>query len=101
MLRVAAAAIIVINLLDAAFTLVWTLSGMATEANPLMDVQLAYGPMRFMITKLTLVSLGLLLLWRLRGSPLARIAILGSAAAYVLLLTYHLNEVPQLVALLS
>jgi hypothetical protein len=100
-LRIAAAAIVVINLLDAAFTLVWTLSGMATEANPLMDVQLAYGPMRFMITKLTLVSLGLLLLWRLRGAPLARFAILGSAAAYVLLLTYHLNEVPQLVALLG
>ena len=100
-LRIAAAAIIVINLLDAAFTLIWTLSGLATEANPLMDMQLAYGPMRFMITKLTLVSLGLLLLWRLRSVPLARFAILGSAAAYVVLLSYHLNEVPQLFALLG
>jgi hypothetical protein len=100
-LRIAAAAIVVINLLDAAFTLVWTLSGLATEANPLMDVELAYGPMRFMVTKLALVSLGLLLLWRLRSVPLARVAILGSAAAYVVLLTYHLNEVPQLFALLG
>ena len=100
-LRFAAAAIVIINLLDAAFTLVWTLSGLAVEANPLMAAELAAGPVRFMVTKMALVSLGLLLLWRLRGRPLARFAILGSAAAYIVLLTYHLNEMPQLVALLG
>ncbi len=100
-LRAAATAIVVINLLDAALTLIWTLSGLAIEANPLMDAELAAGPVRFMVTKLALVSLGLLLLWRLRRVPLARVAIMGSACAYILLLTYHLNEVPQLVALLG
>jgi len=100
-LRAAAAAILIINLLDAAFTLVWTLSGLAVEANPLMEGELAAGPMQFMITKLALVSLGLLLLWRLRHRAFARVAIWGSACAYVLLLTYHLNAVPELVALLG
>jgi hypothetical protein len=100
-LRAAAAAILVMNLLDAAFTLVWTLSGLAVEANPLMDLLLSISPIHFMSTKLALVSLGLLLLWRLRWRRTARVAIVGSALAYAALLTYHLNAVPQLVALLG
>ena len=100
-LKAAAAAIVILNLLDASFTLVWTLSGLAIEANPLMDQALAHGPMRFMTVKLALVSLGLLLLWRLRVRKLAQVAIVGGALAYVVLLTYHLNEMPQLVALLG
>jgi len=95
-LRAAASAVVVLNLIDAAFTLVWVLSGVAEEANPLMAHELASGPMRFMVTKLALVSLGLLLLWRLRCRPLARLAIHGSAAAYVALFAYHLNAVSQL-----
>jgi len=101
LLRAAAVAILVFNLLDATFTLVWTLSGLAVEANPLMDQVLAHSPVRFMVVKMALVSLGLLLLWRLRWRRAARFAIVGSALAYTVLLTYHLNEVPQLVALLG
>jgi hypothetical protein len=101
LLRMAAATILVINLLDAALTLIWTLSGLAVEANPLMEQVLAHSPLQFMAVKLALVSLGLLLLWRLRWRRTARVAIFASALAYALLLTYHLNEVPQLVALLG
>ncbi len=100
-LRLAAATILIINLLDAAFTLFWTLSGLAVEANPLMEHALADSPVRFMVIKLSLVSLGLLLLWRLRWRRLARVAIVGSALAYAALLTYHLNAMHELVAGLS
>ena len=101
LLRVAAAAILVFNVIDAVLTLVWTLSGLAVEANPLMEQVLAHSPLGFMATKLALVSLGLLLLWRLRWRRTARYAIVGSALAYAALITYHLNAVPHLVARLA
>jgi hypothetical protein len=97
---VAAVAVLLLNLLDAALTLVWTTAGVATEANPLLEHQLAASPVRFMVVKLALVSLALLLLWRLRWRRAAKIAIVGSALAYSALLCYHLSNVDQLVAIL-
>ena len=100
-LRIAAGIILVLNLLDASFTLVWTTSGLATEANPLMDHVISRSPLQFMLVKVTLVSLGVLLLWRLRWQRMAKLAIVGSALAYGVLAVYHLSEVHQLVAMLG
>ena len=94
----AAAAIVILNLADAMFTLLFTASGAAEEANPLMADALS-SPMRFMIVKLSLVSLGVLLLWRLRARRAAALGLVGSALAYSSLLLYHLSEAHQLVAL--
>ncbi len=98
-LQLAAGAILILNLLDAIFTLAYTGSGLAAEGNPLMDRALAYSPVSFMVVKLSLVSLGVLLLWRLRARRAAGFALIGSAVAYSSLLVYHLSAAHQLVAL--
>jgi hypothetical protein len=101
LLRIAAAAVLVLNLVDAALTLAWTTAGLAHEANPLLDGVLARSPLLFMTVKLSLVSLGLLLLWRLRWRRAAGFAIVGSALAYSALCAYHLTAMERLVATLS
>jgi cytochrome bd-type quinol oxidase subunit 2 len=98
--EVAAFALVILNLLDAVFTLVWVETGVAAEGNPLMDQAMAHGPLGFMAVKLALVSLGVLLLWRLRHRRAAATAIVASAIAYSAILVVHLSVVPQLVATL-
>lgn len=92
----AAGFVVVLNLFDAMFTLLYTRSGLATEANPLMDQVLAASPVLFMLAKLSLVSLGVLVLWRLREHRTARFGLVGASAAYTLLLAYHLSGVKHL-----
>jgi hypothetical protein len=77
------------NALDAAFTLCAIELGDATEANPLMSVLLDRGPLQFVVTKHILVSLGLVLLWRLRDRPLARGGAWTALAVYPLLVCYE------------
>jgi hypothetical protein len=93
----AGAAIVVLNLLDAMFTLIYIQLGHATESNPLMDRVLAHSPVMFMMAKLGLVSLGVALLWRLRAHRAARVGLLATSSAYVALLCYHLSGVDRLV----
>ncbi len=92
----AAGFVVVLNLLDAMFTLVYTRSGVATESNPLMDQVLAASPVLFMMAKLSLVSLGVLVLWRLRERRAARFGLLATSVAYTTLLAYHLSGVHHL-----
>jgi hypothetical protein len=98
-LTLVAAAVLILNLADAVFTLVYLHVGMAEEGNPVMGSALTHGPVGFMAIKLALVSLGVLLLFRLRARRAASIALVGSAVAYGSLLVFHLTAVPQLVAL--
>ena len=98
-LRIAAGVILVLNLFDASFTLLYTTSGLAIEANPLMEQVISRSPLQFMLIKTALVSLGLLLLWRLRWQRMAKLAIVGSALAYSVLIVYHLSEAHQLVTM--
>jgi hypothetical protein len=97
-LSVVAAAVLVLNLADALFTLIYVELGLAVEGNPLMSQPLGDGPLRFMLVKLALVSLGVLLLFRLRQRRAAAIALVASAVAYSSLFVYHLSAVPALVA---
>lgn len=97
-LSVVAAAVLVLNLADAVFTLVYLQAGVASEANPLMESALGRGPLGFMVVKLALVSLGVLLLIRLRARPAATAALVAAAAAYACLFVYHLSGVPTLVS---
>jgi hypothetical protein len=98
-LALVAAAVLVLNLADALFTLIYIHAGLATEANPIMDQALTHGPVGFMAFKLALVSLGVLLLFRLRQRRAASVALCASAVAYGSLLVFHLSAVPELVAL--
>lgn len=84
-------ALLLLNLLDAIFTLWWVGTGAAVEANALLRDLVVDHPMRFVLTKLGLVSLGSLLLWRLRQHPLAVIAIFGAFFIYYLVLLHHLR----------
>ena len=71
---------------------------MATEANPMMDVLLTWGPVPFMLGKLALVSLGVLLLWRLRHRSAAVVGIFIGFIAYYAILVQHLGQVGWLLA---
>lgn len=97
-LHLLVAVILILNLADASFTLLWISSGMAVEANPLMLEALGYSPVVFMIAKLALVSLGMLLLLRLRSRPLAQLGIVGSGFVYASLLVYHVSAIPTFIA---
>lgn len=90
-LRRLVGAVLVLNLLDGLLTLVWVTSGLATEANPLLE-QLAHEqPVLFMGVKTLLVGLGSYLLWRFRKRPAAVVAIFLVFLAYYLVLLYHLQ----------
>ena len=96
--EIAACALLVLNLLDAIFTLVWIEAGVASEGNPFMDRAMAHGPVEFMAIKLALVSLCVGLLWRLRHRRAAATALVTCALAYSLVMLVHLKTVPVFVA---
>ena len=85
------AGIIVLNVLDGILTLIWVYSGKAIEGNPLLSDLVNAHPLAFMLSKLALVTLGVILLWRLRRHPAAVITIFLAFLAYYLLLLYHLR----------
>lgn len=84
-------AILVLNLLDALFTLLWVRAGLATEANSLMATLVNEHAVLFVTTKIALVSLGSLLLIRHRRRPAAVISIFIIFVVYYLILLYHLS----------
>jgi len=97
-LRWLVAALLVLNLLDAIFTLLWVTSGLATEANPMMAELLRSQPVLFMLGKLALVGGGSYLLWRRRRRPLAVVAIFIAFLCYYLILLRHLDYLGMLLA---
>jgi hypothetical protein len=84
-------AIIVLNVLDAIFTLFWVHAGLAKEANVLLQDLVSNHTVLFMVMKLILVSLGSFLLWRYRRQPLAVIGLFFVFMVYYYLLLYHLS----------
>jgi hypothetical protein len=84
-------AVLVLNLLDALFTLVWVRSGLAREANPLIDQLVSEHAVGFVFVKLGLVGLGSWLLWLRRERPAAVIAIVAAFLTYYLILLYHIQ----------
>jgi len=84
-------AVLVLNALDAVFTLVWVRAGLAVEANSLLRDLVENNALLFVTTKLGLVSAGSLVLWRHRTRPIAVIAIFGVFLVYYFVLLYHLQ----------
>ena len=83
--------LLVLNLLDGIFTLIWIEHFGAQELNFMMR-DLAHGsPVLFMMAKLTLVGLGTLFLWRNRSSPLAVASIVVAFFSYYLVFLFHLQ----------
>ncbi len=75
-------ALLVLNLFDAFLTMIWVYSGLATEANPVMAEAMGHGPGPFLLTKVALVSLAVVLLWRNREALSARLALVPVAMLY-------------------
>jgi hypothetical protein len=88
-----AAGIVVLNLFDAILTLTVVHAGAAAEANPLMDVSLSWGGVWFVLVKLSMVSLGVQLLWRLRRVRLAAFGLVGVCVFYVGVVAYQLAAI--------
>jgi hypothetical protein len=83
--------LLILNLLDAAFTLNWVYAGVATEANPVMAGALILGPGFFIITKVALVTLAVALLWRNRGHSIARWALVPVSLLYAFVSGGHIG----------
>ena len=83
-------AILVMNLLDAIFTLVWVEGGFTEELNPIMVEALSLGPVAFMTLKLSLVSLAVWLLWIRRRKKIARMLVPPLALVYCSIVGIHL-----------
>ena len=94
-------AVIILNLLDALFTLFWVKSGIVKEKNILLSDLITNHPMIFIAVKITLVSCGSILLWSFRKRILAVIGIFVVFVTYYLILLYHLKYSTILISLLT
>src|SRR5262245_65380484 len=88
-LRGKLAALLVLNLADALFTLSFLQLRVAEEANPIMRAAYAGSPMLFLILKLALVHGGAALLWIHRASAAARAALTAGITLYGAIVIYH------------
>jgi len=93
--------VLVLNLLDAIFTLVWVRAGLAQEANALMRDLVHEHAVLFVVVKVTLVTLGSYLLWRQRQRPAAVVGVFLVFLVYYGILLYHLQYSSFLVRRLS
>lgn len=84
--------IIVLNLIDGVFTLIWVEYFQAEELNVMMRDLLYSSALLFMLVKLTLVSLGTLFLWRNRSNALAVTCLFIAFFCYYLVLLIHLEH---------
>jgi hypothetical protein len=90
-LRGVVAALLVMNLCDAILTIIVVTSGRAKEANPFMADLIESHPVNFAMVKMTLVSLGTILLWRHRKRPAAVMSIFIAFMAYYAVILHHLK----------
>lgn len=86
--------ILVLNLLDALFTLLWIGRGGA-EANPFMAFMLELGDGFFLAQKCFMVGIWLIFLTVHKNFRLARVGLYSLAALYFLLLVGHVALVTQ------
>ena len=83
--------LIALNVFDAIMTLIWTHYSIAEEANPLMLYLLEIHPVLFLFIKITLVFLGVGLLWRMRQFKPVLYTAYFLNAAYIFLAFIHIN----------
>ena len=89
--------LIIMNLLDAVFTLYWVEAGLATELNPFMAEALHMGPLVFILIKLGLVSLAICLLWMRRDNKIAQMLVPPLTLVYCCVVSVHLLFVGNII----
>lgn len=93
----ASVALLMLNLMDGLFTLLFLQLGVAEELNPLMRLAYEQSPLVFMFSKLVIVNAGLWLLCLHRRLTASRIAIRAGAVVYGIIVVYHLAFLTHLV----
>jgi hypothetical protein len=86
-----AVALILGNLADAVFTLIFLQLHIVDETNPIMRWVYEGSPLSFMVTKIACVQIAFLLLWAHRTLPAAQMAMAAGATMYSLIVVYHLS----------
>ncbi|MEM6960448.1 MAG: DUF5658 family protein [Myxococcota bacterium] len=86
-------AVMIFNLIDLALTVGLVTLDLAEEANPLMAVMLDIHPGLFGITKLTMVSAGVLIMERYSRLPIAQAGAVTAFGVYISLMIWHLQSV--------
>jgi hypothetical protein len=84
-------AIVVLNLLDAVLTIFWVHTGLAQEANPLLQPLVHHYAALFIAMKITLGAVGAWLLWQHRHRAFAVIGAFTVFTAYYAVLLQHLR----------
>jgi hypothetical protein len=82
----------VLILVDLTATLFWLSSGLATEANPIMDWFLQYSPLLFVVAKLGLSGVGIYILYYFRKRFRRKVfkILLVLNLIYITVFVYHL-----------
>jgi hypothetical protein len=86
----ASVALLVLNLFDGLFTMLFLALAVAEELNPLMRVAWEQSPLLFMAAKMLVVNAGLLLLCLHRKLKASRLAIRAGAVVYAGINAWHL-----------
>lgn len=84
------------NVLDAVFTALYLMAGVATEANPLLAAAWAIHPAVFVLAKTVLVGTGLVVLHRCRAASIAQFGIASAVVTYGAVVAWHLAHVAYL-----
>lgn len=84
------------NLLDAIFTALYLMAGVATEANPLLAAAWEIHPGMFVLVKSALVGGGLLVLHHCRAASVARFGLASAVITYGGVVAWHLAHVSYL-----
>ncbi len=92
--------ILILNLIDAVLTLFWVGTGLAIEANVILQAIVTNHPVAFMAAKVALVSLGAWLLWQRRQHPLAIVGLVAAFVVYYALMLHHLRFASWVAAIL-
>jgi hypothetical protein len=92
------ALLLLLNLLDGFFTLMFLQLKVAEEANPLMKMAYNHSPLAFMLLKLAVVHAGVALLWANRETKVARTAMNAGVLLYAVIVAYHLSFLLTLLA---
>jgi peptidoglycan biosynthesis protein MviN/MurJ (putative lipid II flippase) len=80
-----------LNVFDAFMTLMWTRNGIAEEVNPAMLYLLNLSPVLFVVIKISLVSLGAILLWRMRQFKITAYTCYLLNIVYAIIALIHFN----------
>jgi hypothetical protein len=85
------AAIVILNLLDAVLTIYWVHTGLADEANPLLQVLVSHHAVLFIAMKIVLGAVGAWLLWQHRHRAFAVIGAFSVFVAYYAVFLQHVR----------